>query len=270
MYTLTNGTLTVSVLDPVADQHRFGPRYCTGGYIFQITDIQHGKLLTGPTYPESFNWFDGQGIPDGFNLSPLREQPDSEIALIIGIGLCDLQAKRVIEFCQWNVEQSSAHLHFRTAHTFHGYGCTLERTVTLHQRTVRSTTHINNTGSRPIPIRWFPHPFFPHPETDELCRFNIPVRFPDTPHYEMATSGFIARSGWPWAEGYFQALDHSANAPLMVLQKHPLLGLVAATCSYVPGFFPIWGNQYTFSWEPFFEQTIDIGQETSWSIDYDF
>lgn len=270
MFTLTNETLTVSLLDPVADQERFGPRYCTGGYIFQIIDSQHGELLTGPTYPESFNWFDGQGIPDGFNLSPLRDQPDSELALILGIGLCNLEAKRVVEFCTWQIEQTQSAFRFRTAHSFEGFGCDLERTVELHHRTVRSTTHVTNTGSRPLPIRWFPHPFFPQPASDELCRINLPVSFPDTPHYEIASSGFIARGGWPWQEGYFQALDHGATMPLMIIQKHPLLGLVAGTCSYVPGFFPIWGNPHTFSWEPFFERTVDIGQATHWSIDYDF
>src|SRR5262245_49107041 len=93
MYTLTNESLEVSILDPLADQERFGTRYCTGGYIFQIEDRRHGALLSGPTYPDSFNWFDGQGIPDAFNLSPLREPATSDpAALIIGIGVCDLQA----------------------------------------------------------------------------------------------------------------------------------------------------------------------------------
>jgi len=96
MYTLSGETLEVAILDPVADQERFGVRYCTGGYIFQVTDRSHGPLLTGPTYPHSFNWFDGQGIPDAFNLGPLLEQPDSgPNALIIGIGECDLQARQV-------------------------------------------------------------------------------------------------------------------------------------------------------------------------------
>ena len=73
MYALTNESLSVAILDPQADQGRFGTRYCTGGYIYQVVDAQRGELLSGPTYPASFNWFDGQGIPDAFNLGPLRE-----------------------------------------------------------------------------------------------------------------------------------------------------------------------------------------------------
>ena len=53
-------------------------------------------------------------------------------------------------------------------------------------------------------------------------------------------------------------------------QKHPTIGLVAATCSYVPSFFPIWGNHKTFSWEPFLERTVARNQTLSWSVDYEF
>ncbi len=271
MYSLKNESLEVSILDPSTDQERFGTRYCTGGYIFQIVDSQLGELLSGPTYPDSFNWFDGQGIPDAFNLSPLREPTATDpTALIIGTGLCDLQANQVSAFCRWEVEQNLSQIRMRTEQAFQNFALELERTVRLHHRTVRSTTRLKNTGRRPIPIRWFPHPFFPQPNTDELCRFNIPLSFPENPAYELAENGFICRKDWPWPEGRYQALDHAAQTNLVVLQRHPGLGLVAATCSYVPGFFPIWGNPHTFSWEPFFERTLAGDQEAIWWIDYVF
>ena len=271
MYSLRNRTLEVSILDPLADQARFGTRYCTGGYIFQVTDARLGNLLTGPTYPDSFNTFDGQGIPDAFNLGPLREPAASDgSALLIGIGIGDLTANQVTEFCRWEVTQEATAIRMRTAHTFGAFALDLERTVSLNGRTLRSATTLRNTGQRHIAMRWFPHPFFPQPETDELCRFNVPVTFPANPGYALAASGFIRRRDGPWTTGYYQALDLAAPAPLVVLQKHPTLGLVAGSCSYAPTFLPIWGNPRTFSWEPFLECNVASGQTTSWSIDYEF
>lgn len=269
MFTLASKTLEVEILDPVADQERLGVRYCTGGYIFQVTDATHGPLLSGPTYPHDFNWFDGQGIPDAFNLSPLRDPVDSNEALILGVGLCDLETNTVLEFCRWDIERSDTSVTMTTTHAHARWAVTLRRTVELHGRTVCSTTTVENTGA-PLSLRWFPHPFFPHLEGDELCRTNIVVGMPANEWYTVAPSGWIERKGWPWTDGHFQALDHDAQAPLVILQRHPATGIIAATCSYAPAFFPIWGNAYTFSWEPYLERTLGVGQECTWTIDYDF
>ncbi|NKB72816.1 MAG: hypothetical protein GKR89_37575 [Candidatus Latescibacteria bacterium] len=270
MYTLENDALKVSVLDPVADQERFGTRYCTGGYIFQVEDSRSGPLLSGPTYPDSFNTFDGQGIPDAFNLSPLRDRDQPDQALIIGIGQCDLAANQVDQFCTWSIAHGPDVLTMRTEQAHGPFALDLERSIALYGRTLRSSTRLTNKGRRPISIRWFPHPFFPQPDGDELCRLNIPVAFPPNLGYRLDVSGFIARKSWPWTQGHYQALDHQADANLVLLQKHPQLGLMGATCSYVPSFFPIWGNPQTFSWEPFLERTIASGQNLSWWIAYDF
>jgi hypothetical protein len=96
------------------------------------------------------------------------------------------------------------------------------------------------------------------------------VTMPENPGYALAPSGFVARTDWPDGLGFYQALTLDAHTPLTVVQKHPVLGLVAATCSYVPTFMPIWGNANTFSWEPFLERTVAMGQAADWWIDYDF
>ena len=272
MLTLHNHQLTVEILDPVADAARFGVRYCTGGYIFQIHDAAHGPLLSGPTYPDAFNWFDGQGIPDAFNLGPLKTGESEPIALILGIGRCDLSSNTILEPCQWLITAGDNRLHFVTEQSFHDWAVTLERTVTLIQRTVRSVTAVRATGKRPVPIRWFPHPFFPQLPAghDELIKLNVPVTLGASTAYQLAANGFICRQGWPWTGGNFQALDHAGLGNLVIIQRHPQLGQITATCSYAPDFFPIWGNQYTFSWEPYLERTIFGGQRFEWTIDYDF
>lgn len=61
-----------------------------------------------------------------------------------------------------------------------------------------------------------------------------------------------------------------SSDPLVVVQKHPATGMVAATCSYVPAMFPVWGNAHAFSWEPYLERTIGGGQHLKWNIAYDF
>lgn len=268
MFTLKNDQLTVQVLDPVADQGRFGTRYCTGGYIFQIEDATQGPLLSGPTYPDSFNWFDGQGIPDAFNLGPLRG-PGNE-ALILGIGQCDLGDNTVATFCTWDVKSSGNTLRMSTRQSYQDWRVELIRSVTLTGRTVRSHTTLVNTGRAPVPLRWFPHPFYPQPVTAELCKFNIDVRFVSNEGYVMAESGYVSRKQGPWTQGYYLPLTHEATAKLALTQRHPKLGMVSASCSYVPDFFPIWGNPNTFSWEPFLERTVAATQSLEWWIDYDF
>jgi hypothetical protein len=157
-----------------------------------------------------------------------------------------------------------------TEQSFQNYALRMERTVTLMERTVRSEIRVINQGKGFLNLRWFPHPFFPHPETDDLFRVNFPVSFPENPGYEIGPNGYIRRRGWPWENGQSARLDHVGDTRLVVMQRHPLLGLLTATCSFAPDFFLIWGNRRTFSWEPYLERTLLGAQEYAWSIDYDF
>jgi hypothetical protein len=271
MLHLRNDELTIDVLDPVADRARFGVRYCTGGYVFQVHDKQRGELLSGPTYPASFNWFDGQGIPDAFNLGPLTSTKTTGEALIVGIGVCDLVARKVKTFDEWRVTTGATELAFTMTQRYEQHALSLERKVSLAGRTVRSWTSLTNLAEGMLPIRWFPHPFYPQTATDDLLWVNAPLAWKDGEHgYGLERNGFIARRGWPWAEGKYLPLDHEATAPLVLLQRHPKLGLVGASLSYVPDYFPIWGNPQTFSWEPFLERTVGPAQSLAWWIDYSF
>jgi hypothetical protein len=274
MITLNNSQLAVEILDPATDSDRFGARYCTGGYIWQVHDPQHGALLAGPTYPHDFNTFDGQGIPDAFNLNPLRAVGDEDTALIIGVGICKLmpnwRKNEVLRLCDWEVTPTDESVVMTTMHVHAHWECTLRREVQLHGRTIRSMVQIQNTGRGDLPIRWFPHPFYPQTADGDLIKVNIPFVLPENTGYTQRANGFICRKGPHVPDGYFQPLDHQANTPLVIQQRHPALGIVTATTSYIPGFFPIWGNAYTFSWEPFFEQTVMAGGTLAWWVEYDF
>lgn len=269
MFKIRNTSLEISILDPIADREKLGTRYCTGGYIFQISDHVHGDLLTGPTFPDSFNTFDGQGIPDAFSRAPLASKNESNV-LLLGIGVCDPTSDTVVDPCEWTIEEEDFVLRMSTHHQFAEYDIELERKVSVSGRTVRSATRILNNSSISIPLRWFPHPFFPQPDTVELCRFNAPVFIPENDGYGLARSGFVCRKARRWDRDYYQAVEHEAQSNLFVLQRHPKLGLIAGACSYVPTFLPIWGNPRTFSWEPYMECTVAVGQEKQWHLDYIF
>jgi hypothetical protein len=279
MITLTNGSLTVSVLDPVADRDRLGTRYCTGGFIFQVEDHEgspaRGSLLSGPTYPHSYNLFDGQGAPDAFqpHLVIHQDADGTPVRVLgIGIGVIDAKADAVIERCAWEVTRGEGSLSFRTTQSAGTWTFDLERTLTLAGRTLKSQTVLSNTGKRHVAFLWYPHPFFPLHPSGECCKMNVPVSMPDNPGFELAANGFLRMKHLPWTgnESHFQMLDSPGTTPVSFVQKHPLTSLVTAACDYVPTRIPVWGNRFTFSFEPYYERTMQPGETARWSMTYDF
>jgi hypothetical protein len=257
----------VKVLHPVEDAGLLGTRYCTGGFVYQIEDHRYGPLLAGPTYPDSYNLFDGQGIPDAFQ--PHLPLGDGGV-LGIGIGRIDTGRDVILERCVWEIDTELRRLGFRTTQTAGGYAFDLERTISLEGRTLRSTTRLVNHGKQHVPFQWFPHPFFPHYETGECCKFDAKVVVPENPGFEVTRSGYVRMKGHPWVtQSHFQLVSHPP-VPVRVLQKHPHLGVVAAACDYVSARLPIWGNPRTFSFEPYYERVITPGDEAQWSVTYDF
>lgn len=271
MLTLKNDRLVVDILDPRSDRDYLGTRYCAGGYIFQVTDTVQGPLLSGPTFPDSYNVFDGQGIPDSFNLAPLRGGHDG-LALVLGVGLCNLEDNTVREPCVWTIEATAQSIVFTTRQAFQGWTAELERTITLEGRSISSHTVVRNAGAERFPLVWFPHPFFPQlPQGfDELIKVSPAVDVPENGAYGLSQNGYIHRLGWPWTGDHYQALNLRRSSELVITQRHPVLGLMSASCNYAPTYFPIWGNTKTFSWEPMIERTVAPAQVAAWQIDYDF
>lgn len=284
MYTLKNNRLSVSVLDPLSDGSLLGSRYCTGGYIHQITDPQHGPLLTGPQWPNPTpDTFDGQGAPDMFftSLGGGTAAVGDEVACI-GVGQVrrtslrepfDVRFNReVIQFLNWDVNQTETSIAMQSEHQFQAWHYQIQREIVLRERAVESRTQVHNQGKIALPIRWFPHPFFPIPTDNVLCRFSIPISMEENPGFYLNDDGFVCRKAdHDWQRGWYQVLKYDQpSTGIEIEQKHPALGSVTTTIDYAPAFLPIWGNAVTFSFEPYFEQTLVPGETAAWQVTYQF
>jgi hypothetical protein len=89
----------------------------------------------------------------------------------------------------------------------------------------------------------------------------------------MGKDGFIHRKpDFDWARsGCFLALDFTPSTiGLTIIQKHDLVGEVSAVTDYDPSFLPIWGNNNTFSFEPYLERVVSPGDSSGWEIAYTF
>ncbi len=131
----------------------------------------------------------------------------------------------------------------------------------------------SNLGAAALPVRWFAHPFFPIPAGRRLFRANIPFAVPESPGFDRDGDGWVCRKqGHAWEDGCFCPLEYDAAAapPLEIEQEHPLVGSVVARADFAPTSFPIWGNDRTFSFEPYWEHAIAPGQSAAWAIEYVF
>jgi hypothetical protein len=277
MIELANDQLVVELLDPEQDLQLLGTRYTRGGSIYQIYDLQLSSsqnslpLLSGPTYPESYNIHDGQGIPDSFSSRPLDWQQNRESQLILGVGVCDMD-KHLISKSKWIIQQESASLvMFSTSHKYYDGELVLTREVELNHRTIQSRTSVENFSSQHAPIAWYPHPFFPQPQGQKLIRMNVQIpsqALVSTSYYNLAQDGWIYRTLDYPESGAYWALEHYCTSPLWLILNHDQLGKICFETDYVPGFFPLWGNNKTISFEPYMERQIPRRGSHRWSATY--
>lgn len=271
MYEISSDDLEVMLLDPVADRQRFGTRYCTGGYLFQILDRRNGRaLLTGPTFPDEFHPVHGQGIPDTFNHRPIYLRHERSF-LVLGIGTCDPDEDRIVSPCDWNVVQErSSSIVFTTGHRFDGYSLQISRTVDVEGCAVESRTVVENRGDTYIPLSWYPHPFFP-PREDNLLFSVPPSAYMDIPTgYFSCSDGVVRRNPGVGQDRSFQPLVVESETNLSAV-IHTGLGYdCRMTTDYHSHFAPIWANDRTCSIEPYYEDTVFPGRSLSWTVRYRF
>lgn len=283
MHYLSNTHLTVSILDPVMDRRRLGSRYCTGGYIWQVADAQRGELFSGPEYPAEPNTFDGQGAPDFFiGALGAEDAPLGGEVGMIGVGRVrrtsplapfDVRHNReVIEFVTWDVVSTPYAVVMRTEASFRQWVYRLERSVALEGRLVISRTVLTNLAAEVLALRWFAHPFFPLTADGVMCRFSMPFSLPENPGFALDEDGFIRRkAGHDWPKGWYQVVDFEGTGqPFEGRQMHPVVGQMLVRTDFQPSFLPIWGNERTFSFEPYVERQLAGAESAAWQVEYCF
>ncbi len=282
MLTLEGAGLRVSVLEPEADQERLGSRYVAGGYVWQVTDERHGPLLAGPQFPaEKPPPFDGQGLPEVFELALGQDRARvGDEVYVIGVGRVQRESPlrpfhvrdnpTVTERAAWTVTATATRVTAVARGSFDGFELELTRVVELSERTLTSTTSVRNLGARELPLRWFAHPFFPW-AGDECCRLSVESALLDAaPLFENGQGFLERRAGVDWRRGQYLLPRVSLGGPLTVEQRHPSLGTVRVECRFPLGGLALWGNDRTFSFEPFFQTIVLPGAEARWALAYGF
>ncbi len=287
MLRLSNRELTLEILDPhnPTDQKRQGWRYCHGGYVWQVTDAQHGPLLTGPSYPDEPSVYDGQGLPESFrhtrrdNHARLTWRGDAGVAIGAGTITANPNPKagaadtvRLGDPCKWTVTPAADHLVFQTRQTAAGLSYELSRKIELAGRTVTSFTQLTNVGDAPLALQWFPHPFWAL--TGQRAKMKLPAgtTVPENTVFTIAADGALTfkRPFGPKPDNQFSILTLPPKTPLALSLNHPKLARVTFEVSFVAEDCPIWGNGHTISVEPYLGLAIPPGETRHWFVQHGF
>jgi len=279
MLTLANAELTVDLLDPAAEHARLGPRFCWGGFIWQVHDREIGTLLTGPEWPKlDPQPHNGQGLPESFRHSTTTGQPllwDGAVGLAPGAGALGRNAAgavMVTEPCTWQIETQPTRAVFRTEQSVGRWSYALERSIELHGRQVISRSRLVNRGTTRLQLEWFAHPFFAL-QADGKLRARLPadVTLPENPGYTLADGELTLRRAFVGVDdGHLVHLGLPAGKPFSVTLTHPKLASVKFATDFVPFKCVLWANGNTLSFEPFLALDLAPGEVREWTLTYDF
>ena len=284
MLFLKNEKYTVEVLDPENDHDLLGARYCRGGQVFQVKDAEGNDLFSGPTYPENYNPFDSQGLPDAFNAYPnLEEAKLGDDIFTIGVGLvkyskiietffaCD--NREVIKAVEWSVQQDDNQLVFECVDSHMGWAYSLKKILKLSENELKFDFELRNIGEKLLPVSWFAHPFFFHNKDQGLGK--LPIKQEQNLFYEKDSEGKIyARL----PQNYDGAIHNTfamgqalQNEPeLNVPYQHDQLSNFNICCRFNVAQFPTWFNDKTTSPEPFVIDELRQKEKLTWGMDYRF
>ena len=279
MYQLTNDQLRLELLDPTLEKARLGPRFCAGGYIWQVHDHGVGPLLTGPEWPELHPVpANGQGLPESFRHSTTTGAPllwAGPVGLAPGAGALARAASGAItltEHCVWDVSIQPHRAVFRTTQSVNRWSYGLERTIELHGRQVRSHSLLTNHGAEPLVLEWFAHPFFAL-QADGKSGVTLPTgtQLADNPGYQLSDRELTLRRPFIGTyDGHLEVLGLVPDQIFSARLTHPRLSNVNFATDFVPLKAIIWANGNTLSLEPFLDLRLPAGETREWTLTYDF
>lgn len=285
MHLLKNDTLTVEVIDPINDQHLLGSRYCTGGYIWQVTHRTLGALLSGPFYPQTIPpTFDGQGLPEVFE----SVAPDADLKevgssiLVPGVGLVKKNSlvvpfharnnPEVVSFCTWETSISPNSITMNTSQHSDQFQCSITREITLVDLEITSKTSFIFSGTPTYNLSWFAHPFFPLNADFRCCRLSVPAGQLSNEAFFLDESDGVLKiqPSFDYSKSSFTLLDIPSDSTISIDQFHPSIGRVTVSTDFPVSKMPVWTNKNTFSFEPYFQPCIEENQQKTWMIRYHF
>ena len=285
MLILKSKSLRVDILNPNQDKEYLGTRYCHGGFVWQVKEnTSNANWLSGPEYPEvKPDPFNGQGIPEAFEISPDADEiSKGEAAHVIGVGSVRKDTEDgfhartspvLLEGLKWEITEEKEQIQFKSDASFKSFSYSLLRIVQLSNRILSIKTVLKNEGDSNLPIRVFTHPFFPWAPNAKkgkapLCKIDLSYHLPKCLGFKQNKREIFSKSH-DWEKGCFQPLVLSRNAGLELAIPHHL-GVIEVAANYGVSHMPIWANDKTFSPEPYFIDVLEKGQQTAWTYDFEF
>ncbi len=279
MLQLANDELRIDVLDPTRDAELLGPRFCAGGYVWQVHDHRAGPLLSGPEGPEPRpDPFNGHGLPEACRDRSRSGhhwlwQEDEGFAPGVGTLSRGTDGVIITAPATWHLDIGPTRAEFRSRHQAAGHEAELVRILDLNGRTLRSHSELINHGTGRMELEWFAHPFF---ALDELGAMT--VELPATAALPP-DSGFVlknrilkpARRYLGPEDGAFTLLEGVTESFLAVTISHPRLSRgIRFRTDFIPSECPIWMNGFTFSIEPYQKLELAAGEARTWELVYEF
>ncbi|MEO6005091.1 MAG: hypothetical protein ABIZ04_08125 [Opitutus sp.] len=278
MFHLANAELSVDLVDPAREQTLLGTRFCTGGFVWQVTDAAVGPLLTGPQWPNpSPDPFDSQGLPESFRHRTRDGRPltwHGPRGVALGIGELETDASgavKVVAPCEWTVARRDAQVRFETRQNAAGFVYELVRTITLDGRALTSTSTLTNHGEAPLLLEWFAHPFFALNNGRATVTVPAESRLADNPGFLLSGNVLTQKRRFEhYKDGHMDFLHLPPKLSPTFRVDHPALQSITLTASFAPSECLIWGNNVTFSIEPYQTLILAPGETREWNLRYDF